>query len=207
MLVSSNRATPGTLREILSDIRTEDIRATQIIERHRMMLKSRQVDERPIDIHSVVRDGVALIAHDARASQIQVEVDLPSGPCLVAGDHVLLKQVLVNLAMNAIEAMAETPPDRRRLTFRDEVRQDTVEVSVRDTGPGLPARVDGHLFDPFFTTKANGTGIGLTIARSIVEAHRGSLQAENNPDGGATFRVTLPLHQTRAAMVDRRGRP
>jgi two-component system sensor kinase FixL len=100
--------------------------------------------------------------------------------------------VLVNLMMNAMEAMAETPVDRRRLTVRDRVRTGNVEVSVEDLGTGLSAELDGRLFDPFVTTKANGIGVGLTVAHSIVEAHRGHLAADNNPDGGATFTVTLP---------------
>jgi C4-dicarboxylate-specific signal transduction histidine kinase len=195
MLVASNRATPDTLREILSDIRTADVRATQIIERHRTMLKNHQLVKKPLDIHAVVRESLALVAHDAEARHIQIDADLPSEPCVVAGDQVLLQQVLVNLVMNAMEAMAETLPDRRRVRVQNEVKADKVEVSVRDDGTGLP-KVDGHVFEPFVTTKTNGIGIGLTIAGTIVEAHGGRMEAHNNPDGGATFTVTLPRNGT-----------
>jgi len=111
---------------------------------------------------------------------------------------VLLQQVLVNLIVNAMDAMAETPPDLRRLRIDSEVNADTVQISVRDAGTGLPANVDGRLFEPFVTTKSSGIGIGLTIARSIVEAHRGRMAAHNNAEGGATFTVTLPCNETSA---------
>jgi signal transduction histidine kinase len=196
MLVASNRATPETLREILGDIRKADLRATQIVERHRTMLRNRQLDAKPIDIHAIVRESIALIAHDTKSKHIQVDVRLPPDPCFVVGDPVLLQQVVVNLVMNAIDAMAETPADRRRIRVQNEVTPDHVEVSVRDAGTGLPASVDGKLFEPFVTTKTHGIGIGLTIARTIIEAHRGKITARNNPDGGATFSVTLPCAET-----------
>jgi signal transduction histidine kinase len=192
LLVSSGRATPDTLREILGDISSADLRATQIIERHRTMLRNRQLDTEPVDIHAVVRESVALVAHDIEARQVRLDVDLPPTPCLVAGDQVLLQQVFVNLIVNAMDAMAEVAPDRRRVTIHHSFHQNTVELLVRDAGTGLPTTLDGQLFEPFVTTKANGIGIGLTIARTIVEAHRGRMQARNNAEGGATFVVTLP---------------
>jgi signal transduction histidine kinase len=192
MLVASNRATTDTLRDILSEIRTADVRATQIVERHRTMLKNQELDRKPLDIHAVVGESLALVAHETKTRHVDVDVDLAAGPCVIIGDQVLLQQVLVNLVMNAMDAMAETPPDRRRVSVHSKVGKESVEVSVRDAGTGLPSSVDGHLFEPFVTTKTHGIGIGLTIARTIVEAHRGSLDAHNNPEGGATFTVTLP---------------
>ena len=103
----------------------------------------------------------------------------------------LLQQVLVNLVVNAMDAVAETPPARRRVAIRTEVRAADVVVSVRDAGTGLPAHINGAVFTPFVTTKAHGLGIGLTIVRKIVEAHGGTIEAHNNPEGGATFTVTL----------------
>jgi C4-dicarboxylate-specific signal transduction histidine kinase len=123
--------------------------------------------------------------------QIAVDVNLSSNPCVISGDQVLLQQVLVILMINAMDAMAEMPPARRHLTITSEVRGADVEVTVRDTGSGLPADIIGTLFTPFVTTKSHGVGIGLTIARTIVDAHGGTIEARNNPEGGATFTVTL----------------
>jgi signal transduction histidine kinase len=200
-LVAANRATSEMLLEILSDIRTADTRAAQIIERHRTMLKHRQLDRQPVDIHGVMRESLALIGQDMRARRVQLDLDLPAEPCVITGDSVLLQQVLVNLLINAMDAMAETPPGRRRLQVHAAVRPDSVAVSVRDAGTGLPASIDGRLFEPFVTTKTDGIGIGLTIAHSIVEAHRGRMEAHNNADGGgATFTVTLPCGEASASV-------
>ena len=196
MMITANRATPDTIGEILSDIQSQGVRATQIIDRHRTMLRSHQLDKKPIDLHAVINESLALVAHDMRARQIEATVDLSSNPCVINGDQVLLQQVLVNLVMNAMDAMAETPPARRHVTIRSEVRAADVEVSVRDTGTGLPAQINGTLFTPFVTTKSHGLGIGLTIARTIVDAHGGTIDAHNNPEGGATFTVTLRRSET-----------
>ena len=199
-MVTAKRATPDTIEEILSDIQAEGVLATQIIERQRTMLRSHQLQKKPIDLHAVVNESLALVAHDMRARQIVATVNLSSNPCVISGDQVLLQQVLVNLVMNAMDAMAETPPARRRLTIRSEVRAADVEVSVRDTGPGLPADIISTLFTPFVTTKSHGLGIGLTIARTIIDAHGGTIDARNNPEGGATFTVTL--HAAKSAASD-----
>ena len=196
MMVTANRATPDTIGEILSDIQSQGVQATQIIDRHRTMLRSHQLDKKPIDLHAVIDESLALVAHDMRARQIEATVNLSSNPCIINGDQVLLQQVLVNLVMNAMDAMAETPPARRRVTISTEVRAADVDVSVRDTGTGLPAQINGTLFTPFVTTKAHGLGIGLTIARTIVDAHGGTIDARNNPEGGATFTVTLRRSET-----------
>ena len=192
MMMAANRGTPDVLRDILADIRTADIRATDIIERHRTMLRNRQIETKPIDLHAVVRDSVTLLAGDAKKRQVPVDVNLSAERPVVVGDHVLLQQVLVNLMMNAMDAMADTPAAERRITLQSSGANGNVTVSVRDAGSGLPATLDGNLFKPFATTKANGLGIGLTIAQTIVEAHGGRMQAHNNTEGGATFAVTLP---------------
>ena len=136
MMVAANRATSETIGEILSDIQTQGVRATQIIDRHRTMLRSRQLDKKPIDIHAVIHESLALVAHDMSARQIEATVGLPSSPCVINGDQVLLQQVFVNLVVNAMDAMAEMPPARRHVTIRSDVRADDVDVSVRDTGHG-----------------------------------------------------------------------
>ena len=194
-MITANRATPDTVGEILSDIESEGVQATQIIDRHRTMLRGHQLDKKPIDLHAVIHESLALVTHDMRARQIEATVNLSSNPCIITGDQVLLQQVLVNLLMNAMDAMAETPPARRRVTISTEVRAADVAVSVRDAGRGLPAQINA-LFRPFVTTKADGLGIGLTITRTIVDAHGGTIDAHNNPEGGATFTVTLRRSET-----------
>jgi signal transduction histidine kinase len=201
-MATTNRATPDTIVEILSDIQTEGVLATQIIDRHRTMLRSRQLQKKAIDLHAVVNDSLALLAHDMTARQIDVTLNLSSNPCVISGDSVLLEQVLVNLAVNAMDALVETPPDRRRITISSTVTATDVEVSVRDTGPGLRADIIGTLFTPFVTTKSHGLGIGLTIARRIVDAHRGTIEARNNPEGGATFTVTFPRSEMPEALSE-----
>ena len=120
MMVTANRATADTIGEILSDIQTQGVHATQIIDRHRTMLRSRQLQKKPIDLHAVIDESLALVAHDMSARQIEATVNLSPSPCVVNGDQVLLQQVLVNLVMNAMDAMAETPPARRHITIRSE---------------------------------------------------------------------------------------
>jgi signal transduction histidine kinase len=206
MMVNANRAAPDATGEILSDIKAEAVLAKQIIERHRTMLRSHQLQKKPIDLHSVITESLALVAHDMRARQIDVVLDLSSTPCVIDGDHVLLEQVLVNLVRNAMDAVAETPPPRRHITIRSVVRATDVEISVRDTGTGLSAEIIGTLFTPFVTTKAHGLGIGLTIAQRIAKAHAGTIAAHDNVDGGATFTVTLPRSATPGSSQDGRAR-
>ena len=191
MMLTSNRTTPETVGEILSDIEDEGVQATRIIDRHRTMLRSHQLDKKPIDVHAVIHESLAMVAHDMRARQIDVGLDLSSNRGIVTGDQVLLQQVLVNLLMNAMDAMVDTPPAHRRVIISTEVTATEVAVSVGDAGTGLPEQINGTLFTPFVTTKLHGLGIGLTITRSIVEAHGGTIDAHNNPERGATFTVTL----------------
>jgi len=191
MMVTGNRATSETIGEVLSDIQAEGLLATKILERHRTMLRSRQLQKKAVDLHAVVKESFALVAHDMRQRRTEATVTLSSHPCVISGDPVLLQQVFVNLLINALDAMAEVSPARRHLTIRSEVGAADVEVFIRDTGPGLSTDILSTLFTPFVTTKSHGLGIGLTIARTIVGAHGGTIRAHNNPEGGATFTVTL----------------
>jgi len=196
-LIASNRATPEELRDILRDIGREDERATRIVDRVRAMLKKQDIAKRPLDVFAVVRESVAFVAHDAAARRVQIDCRLPAEPCFVLGDQVMLQQVVVNLVLNAFDAMAEadTPADRRVLI--EAVRGPAiVEISVRDSGPGVPVHLTGRLFEPFVTTKPNGLGLGLSIVSSIVAAHGGTIGSHNAADGGAVFCITLPQAKT-----------
>ncbi len=204
MMVAANRAAPGTTGEIATDIQVEAALAGQIIERHRTMLRSHQLQKKPIDLHKVIEESLALLAHDMRAREVDVTLGLCSTPCVIDGDPVVLEQVLVNLIRNAVDALAEMPAAKRHITVRTTVSAEQVEISVSDTGPGLPPDVVGTLFTPFVTTKSHGLGIGLTIAQRIVQAHHGKIEARENAEGGATFTVTLPRSATTAALPDER---
>jgi signal transduction histidine kinase len=193
MLLSSNRASVDEIREILRDIHREDMRASQIIQRQRAMLRKHEPERRALDLNAVVRESLAIVARDAESRQVRIDADLCSSPCMTTGDQILLQQVVLNLMLNAMDAMAETPAAARRMLVRSTMARSMIEVSVRDCGGGIEPDIAARLFEPFRSTKAAGMGIGLTIVRDIVEAHGGTIEARNNDDGGATFAFRLPL--------------
>jgi two-component system, LuxR family, sensor kinase FixL len=182
------------VRAILADIRKDDQRAGSVIDRMRGLLKRHTLDSQRLDVGELVNDVVALLRADAAARQVKLEVELPGDLPPVQGDRVHIQQVLLNLMLNGMDALDEGSPDARCVTVS--ARLDggqTVEVAVADSGHGIPAETLAHVFDPFFTTKANGMGMGLSISRTIIDAHGGRLWAENSDDSGAAFRFTLPV--------------
>src|SRR6185436_16724419 len=182
-LIASNRATPEELQDILRDIGREDVRATRIVDRVRAMLKKQDIDKRALDVFAVVRERLAFVAHDAAARHVQIDCRLPSAPCFVLGDQVMLQQVVVNLVLNAFDAMAETgTATDRRVLIEAVCGPATVEITVRDFGPGVPVHLSGRLFEPFVTTKPKGLGLGLAIVSSIVAAHGGTIASHNAAD-------------------------
>ena len=203
-MVTTNRASPDATAAIVRDIKGEAALARQIIERHRAMLRSHELHKKPIDLHAVIDESLALFVHELRARQIETTLDLSSTPCVIDGDQVLLKQVFVNLIRNAIDALAE-PPARRHITIRSAVMTTSVEVSVSDTGTGFSPAIIGTLFTPFVTEKPHGLGIGLVIVQRILDAHGGTISAHENLDGGATLKVTLPRSETPNRISERPG--
>src|SRR5437667_1636989 len=193
MFLNQNPPALQDVREILSDIRKDDERAGEVIRRMRALLRKREMEMQTLDLNSVVEDVFRLISSDAALRKTAIDADLSPRQPRVRGDRVHLQQVLLNLTINAMEAMAKHPPDKRRLTVRTIVNGDsTVEVLVSDSGDGIAPDKLPRLFEPFFTTKPNGMGMGLSIARTIIEAHRGHIRAENNGSRGATFHIALP---------------
>ena len=182
------------LRAILVDIRLDDQRAGGVIDRLRALLKRRSFVPRALSVSDELAHVMSLARSDAATRKVALQIDVASGLPRVMGDPVHLQQVLLNLILNAMDAVEDAPAARRKVTVRAQRHgEGGIEVAVEDSGPGIASESLGRLFEPFFTTKANGMGIGLAISRTIIEAHGGRIWAENNAGEGATFRFTLPL--------------
>jgi C4-dicarboxylate-specific signal transduction histidine kinase len=182
------------VREILNDIVSEDKRAAEVIRRLRLWLKKGEVQHQSLRINKVVRDVLKLMRTDLISQNVSVDTELARHLPTVTGDPVQLQQVLVNLVVNSCDAMADCDTPDRRLRIRTGIENgsDAVIVSVTDRGGGIQVKEVERMFEPFFTTKAKGMGLGLSVCRTIITAHRGKLWATSNPDRGATFHFTLP---------------
>jgi signal transduction histidine kinase len=181
------------LRAILAAICKDDERAGEVIRRMRNLLRKRELERMPLDINSLVEDVLQLVSGDASLRGVSLNTDLAPGLPKVYGDRVHLQQVLLNLIINGMDAMAGQARERRRMWVRTRAGAgNQMELAVIDSGQGVELEKLKRLFEPFFTTKANGMGMGLSIARTIIEAHHGRIWAENNPSGGAAFRILLP---------------
>ena len=190
------------LRECLDDIVSDARRAGEVIRRMRGVLRREDFRPAPVDLAAVVRDAVRLVEADARDRDVELAVDVDAALPPVSGDDVQLAQVVLNLVMNAMDALARTPRERRRVVVRAVARRDTLEVCVTDSGPGIPAAQRERVFEPFYSSKPAGLGMGLAISRSIVEAHGGTIAVDAAPGGGARFRVVLPAAQPRHAAQE-----
>jgi len=187
------------VREILNDIVSEDKRAGEVIQRLRQWLKKGEVQQHSLRINEVVEDVLKLIHDDLINQHVTIDVKLGRNLPLVTGDPVQLQQVLLNLVVNACDAMTNCDAPERRLLIRTgtETRNGNgncaVLVSVTDRGGSIPEEKMEQIFEPFFTTKAKGMGLGLSVCHTIIAAHRGKLWATNNADCGATFHFSLPI--------------
>ena len=185
------------LAAIVTDIHADDLRAAQVIDRLRSLLKRRSIELTPVRIDELVHDVVSLVRSDADSTQVRIEVDVAPGLPPVWGDRVHLQQVLLNLMVNAMDATAGDESGSRRIRVSAGLTEGAmVEMAVRDSGPGIPPELLERLFEPFFTTKADGLGVDSAMSTTIVQAHSGRLWAENDPAGGAVFRFTVPLAST-----------
>lgn len=181
------------LQELLADIVSDGHRAREVIHGIRNMVRKGDAALSPVSINDLLRDLLRIVRADAVARNVSLIAEIDPNAGVVMADRVQLLQVLLNLTMNAFEALIPIRADGRRVVIRAErVRDGNVCLSVRDSGPGFPDGIADQFFEPFFTTKAEGTGMGLAIARSIVEAHGGTLSGESCPGGGALFTICLP---------------
>jgi len=180
------------VKEILADIRQDDLRASQVIAHMRSFLKRTPFEPREIDVNDVVRDAFELLALRASSRNVTLDWKRCPRPLRVMADPIQLQQVILNLIVNGMDAVASIP--RGRMVFgRTNVDAGCALISISDSGPGISEKELGEIFEPFFTTKEHGMGIGLSLARTIIRAHKGRIWAENQPEGGAVFRISLPL--------------
>jgi signal transduction histidine kinase len=181
------------LRSIVADIRKDDRRAGEIIERMRSLIKRHKVERRRVVLDDVVQDVISLTHSEAASKQVTVKYAAEPALPPLSGDRVHISQVLLNLIVNSLEAVQSRPVDNRRVVIEARTYLGQVEITVRDSGPGIPTADVSRIFDPLFTTKSHGLGMGLAICRTLVEAQDGRLWAEHNPHAdGAVFRFVLP---------------
>ena len=186
------------LRGALEDIIKNDKRAGAVIDRLRALLRKEEFARQPVDVSDVVREVIDLAVGELSSRRINVKSALAPAVPSVLGDRIQLQQVVLNLVLNACDAMNTTDTGDRLLMLSTRADDGFVELAVSDRGPGIPDGQLERVFEPFVTFREQGLGLGLAISRSIVAAHGGSIHAENNADGGATFRCLLPTATARS---------
>ena len=194
LLLQAEHPPLDEIREILSDIRRDDLCASEVIQRMRTLLAKHEFEARPLRLETVVEDVLQLIRPHMVEHHIVTDFQAEDSLPLVRADRIHLQQVLLNLALNSLAAVRDQPVEQRQIVFRiAPAGSGWLKVSVADTGKGIDPKHLPHLFEAFFTTKREGLGMGLSICRTIVEAHGGKIEARNNPDHGATVTFTLPV--------------
>ena len=184
---------PGRLKDLLHKLQQASLRAGAIIRRTRNFVAPGIGNTALVEINSLAAEVVDLCRPEAARMEVELALELPADDVVVMADAVQIQQVLVNLVQNGLQAMTSAPRERRRLTIRVATRNNEVQVDVLDSGVGLADADSEVLFAPFHTTKADGLGIGLSICRSIIEQHQGTIFAKSLPLGGAQFSFILPL--------------
>ena len=181
------------VREILADVRQDDLRADSIVRRLRTLLRKRELQLEEVDVNALASSVLALVLPDAVRRNVAIRTSFDPALPRASADPVHLQQVLLNLMINAMDAMKDTPVERRVLEVRTERCADAhLMVTVLDEGHGFEQTQKDKLFDSFYTTKTEGLGLGLSIARSIVKIHGGAIWAENRAGAGAAFAFTVP---------------
>ena len=180
------------LNEIVGDILRDDRRASEVIRRMKSLLKKAPFELKNLDLNDVARESIEILSTLAVARKVELVSAITPDALPILGDRIQLQQVILNLAVNGIDAMKDTPNEDRVISIQTSRVEKFAELSVSDCGPGIPEDKIKQVFEPFFTSKAEGMGMGLSIARTIMEAHNGRIWAENQP-GGASFRIKLPI--------------
>ena len=191
-LVSANKVDAAEIAAAFEQVTEHALRIGEIVKRIRAFVTQRETNPEHVDLNAVIRDILPLSLAAAREAAVRLETNLGATLPLVLIDPIQLQQVFLNLIQNAIEAIAHHSTTVREVNVITATRANAVEVSIEDTGPGVPPTIQSQLFIPFFTTKTEGMGMGLAICHSIVAAHNGSLRYEDRNSGGARFVVSLP---------------
>jgi signal transduction histidine kinase len=183
------------VREALDQIVINAMHAGEVMTRIHGLAKKASTCNEIVRINEVIREVIALTSSEANVKSVSVRLQLAEDLPVIQGDRVQLQQVMLNLIVNAIDAMSAVDEGTRELTVGSDMNEPgTVLVTVRDSGPGIAPEHIAHLFEPFYTTKASGMGMGLSICHSIIEAHGGRLWASENVPRGAIFQFTVPVH-------------
>jgi signal transduction histidine kinase len=193
LMLASPSLDAAELKEILSDIKRDNQRAGEVIRRLHSLLKRVPFEIQELDLNDAVADTMDIVSGLLHAREVSVVSAVSPGIMLVRGDRIQLQQVVLNLIVNAADAMAHLEKSQRKIVVRTAQNSDLAEIEIVDNGPGIPVEKLGEVFEPFYTTKLNGMGMGLSIARTIVEAHDGEISVRNEAARGACFRITLPL--------------
>jgi signal transduction histidine kinase len=170
-------------------------RASDVIKHLRGLSVKSPPDPDNIDLNEVAEETITLLQREIDINQVSLRVDLAEDLPKVVGDRVQLQQVVLNLLLNAIQAMAHVPESRRELLVKSSREESAILFSVHDTGPGILPEISDKLFDPFYTTKPDGMGMGLSICRSILAGHGGNISASSEPGAGTTFEFTIPVNR------------
>ncbi|HUU73030.1 MAG TPA: ATP-binding protein [Burkholderiales bacterium] len=192
-MLLSGSADLEEIRSIVEDIVADDKRASAVVSGLRAFLRKEEAVRKPVDINHVIHSVVDMLTSEIQAHRISLTLELDDDVPQIDANEVQLQQVVMNLLLNAIKVVAPTSDDRRKILVRSRIHARELIVSVSDKGPGIAAALLPKLFDPLVTAGYGGLGMGLAICRRIVELHGGKIVAENDPSGGAIFRVSLPL--------------
>jgi signal transduction histidine kinase len=194
------------LRSIMDDIEHDDVRAGEIINRMRTFIKGSAPSMQALHLQDVVQDVFSLLRHEATSRRVELKYSVPTSLPPASGDRVQLSQVILNLLINGMDAVQTRPAGARLVVLEAHTAgMETIEITVRDSGAGIPDSRLEEIFNPLFTTKAAGLGVGLALSRMIVEAHGGRIWAKNAETGGAMFRFTLPRAREDASLSTERG--
>lgn len=196
-LINSEKPDLNKLTEILQKTQQQSLRAGHIIHRMREFVKSHAKHRSTIDVNKLIHDAVGLCINDIKHANIKLTLELEDGLPKLYADQIQIEQVLINLIRNSLDALQSIPDDREhQLTIRSHLTaDDNIQVRVKDNGIGLNVTQQQKILTPFYTTKADGMGMGLSISRSLIEAHEGSLHFNSLPEKGTTFYFTLPLRR------------